>query len=753
MTPGATPPKSPDFETRANAFLEVARDTDIWSISDDTESDGSENDAYASDDGSDDSDFSASRVDLRELEALIARLHARGVEFVRPKTTQKHRDIHTLVASAPRAQRPTIIPRGSIPGLPEPFVTTMQSDGVRAQREGLRWMKISKAGGERVGGSGGKKNRKRASRLESETTDEDKTAVKKRKKHPTEAQAHQERKSASSRPMTEEDRTRRGREIMWAQHLVAQREAEASDASESNDDADADASDREPSVAGTASGPSSPSDAQPRSDAADGGRVLLTVCWRARTRARSGAQPTPVVSVPVTIANGETCMRFMSRMVTMPPGGVYIRDAQLTWGDCVLEPLSVLDGAQTGAWRLDVRSAVPQELTLRIPVGATLAHGALREAAGEKGVTGACGFAVRRGKNGDFEFTKTGVGFFGAEPGEGGATSSIDGSRSTGSGAKSASLFATCVKDLSNRALHPGRTDPKGMAEILRAYKVIQDDAACSLVDVGSGDGHFAAGLARAFPNAGVCGIEAQRDLYEESLKFENDANFICGLAENELEKCVGATVVIATTHNFDASSVEATIRITARLPSLTHLVMGESSLCTARCKAVVGPCCCFVHLGAEEVPTHWGNSHLTFSLYKRVARWVLDGNSAERVSDRATLAALDSGEIDASLPIPVRRKGTQNSRRFRRKTGETVRSPKKNRTNGKERGASPSPVSFDQEEHETPPRATHDSRVLESSQPHSPRSEHRSPRGGREPSPNLAKSPGYVNRMLRTMA
>ena len=142
--------------------------------------------------------------------------------------------------------------------------------------------------------------------------------------------------------------------------------------------------------------------------------MLLTVCWRARTRARSGAQPTPVVSVPVTVVNGETCMRFMSRMVTMPPGGVYIRDAQLTWGDCVLEPLSVLDGAQTGAWRLDVRSAVPQELTLRVPVGATLAHGALREAAGEKGVTGACDFVVRRGTNGDFNFTKTGVGFFGA---------------------------------------------------------------------------------------------------------------------------------------------------------------------------------------------------------------------------------------------------------------------------------------------------------------------------------------------------
>ena len=59
----------------------------------------------------------------------------------------------------------------------------------------------------------------------------------------------------------------------------------------------------------------------------------------------------------------------------------------------------------------------------------------------------------------------------------------------------------------------------------------------------------------------------------------------------------------------------------------------------------MVGPCCCFVPLGSEEVPTHWGNSHLTFSLYQRVARWVLDADSTERVSDRATLAALERGE------------------------------------------------------------------------------------------------------------
>ena len=86
-------------------------------------------------------------------------------------------------------------------------------------------------------------------------------------------------------------------------------------------------------------------------------------------------------------------------------------------------------------------------------------------------------------------------------------------------------------------------------------------------------------------------------------------------------------------------------MRVAARLPAVTHLVVGESSLCTPRCKAVVGPCCCFVPLGSEEVPTLWGNSHLTFSLYQRVARWVLKADSAERVSDRAALDAHGKSE------------------------------------------------------------------------------------------------------------
>ena len=377
----------------------------------------------------------------------------------------------------------------------------------------------------------------------------------------------------------------------------------------------------------------------------------------------------------------------------MPPGGVYVRDTQLSWGDHIFNPMQELGGAQTGAWELDLRREKPFELVLRVPVGAALALRALREAAGEfvdAGDTPA--FARARDDDGEAVFAEADVkrerargdgrrrrsrgvrGALARSSGDGNGDDSrasgdgSSGSFGSGSGRRhrDENVFAASVKDLSNRALHPGRTDPKGMAALLRSYGAIKDDAASySLVDVGSGDGHFALGLARAFPNAGVCGIEAQKDLYEESLRVAGrDCNFIHGLAEKELWRCASARVVISTTHNFDASSVESIVRVAARLPAVTHLVVGESSLCTPRCKAVLGPCCCFVPLGSEEVPTHWGNSHLTFSLYQRVARWVLDADSTERVSDRATLAALERGEIDPPASARRGRKETGLERR-----------------------------------------------------------------------------------------
>jgi hypothetical protein len=255
-------------------------------------------------------------------------------------------------------------------------------------------------------------------------------------------------------------------------------------------------------------------------------------------------------------------MRFMGRMVRMPPGGVYVRDTQLSWGDCILDPMQELGGARTGPWELDLRREKPFELVLRVPVGAALAHRALREAAGEP-----VDDAFARGRDDDDErvFAPADVKRESRVKGKGvnrlanaegpSAARASDDSGASGDGSRDASersgsrrrhhdehIFATSVKDLSNRALHPGRTDPKGMAALLRSYGAIKDDAACSLVDVGSGDGHFALGLARAFPNAGVCGIEAQKDLYEESLRVAGrDCNFIHGLAEKELARCASA--------------------------------------------------------------------------------------------------------------------------------------------------------------------------------------------------------------------
>jgi methylase of polypeptide subunit release factors len=48
----------------------------------------------------------------------------------------------------------------------------------------------------------------------------------------------------------------------------------------------------------------------------------------------------------------------------------------------------------------------------------------------------------------------------------------------------------------------------------LRRYTVAHSEPA-TIVDVGSGDGYLVHGLVKAFPQAAVCGIECQRDLYQ----------------------------------------------------------------------------------------------------------------------------------------------------------------------------------------------------------------------------------------------
>jgi hypothetical protein len=285
MSPSARPPTrvpqgaSPDFERSANAFLDVARDEDTWSIYDSDESDGSESDASASYDADgvvSESDFSASEVDLRELEALIARLHARGAEFVRPKITQKHRDMHSLVAAAPRASRPTILPRGSVRGLPDPVFCGLHSEGVEAQRQGLSWMKPPGSKGLSAPASRGDDAKRKRRAGDDERSDDEttrKVRPKPRKRRETEAEAFLDRVANASRPLTEADRKRRGREIQYAQRLAEIRDAEASDARR----------DEEEDVAATASEPGLPFLDERRRGAREG--------TRREGRKRKGPEP------------------------------------------------------------------------------------------------------------------------------------------------------------------------------------------------------------------------------------------------------------------------------------------------------------------------------------------------------------------------------------------------------------------------------------------------------------------------------
>lgn len=122
-------------------------------------------------------------------------------------------------------------------------------------------------------------------------------------------------------------------------------------------------------------------------------------------------------------------------------------------------------------------------------------------------------------------------------------------------------------------------------------------------------------------------------------------------MAETQLAHCLSASVIIATTHNFDVSTIVSMVRCAARLPAVTHLVLGETRLCTPRCKAICGPCCCFEPLGTEDIPTYWGNSCLSFTIYRRVVPWWLDANEVPRVTNEATLAALHAGDLDPHMP------------------------------------------------------------------------------------------------------
>lgn len=269
-------------------------------------------------------------------------------------------------------------------------------------------------------------------------------------------------------------------------------------------------------------------------------RVNLTVNWKARTRSRSDMQPPSVKIVTVDVYPGEICARFISRMVQMPPGGAY-NDTQLSWGSFVLQPTQVMEEYYNGSWVLNLRSEPPPELVLVLPVGSLLVHPALCNAAGWRFCVllrpmppAAAGGAeeLEHKRDGDGDGSVKGINnssekdtamkppmkrskqddllIDGWVPTKKALKAAAAAGITAGSFPSSSTLHQCSgsedkeLKVLSNRALHPGRTDPKRMAEVLREYRVIVENEPCSIVDVGSGDGYFVNGLIKAFPQVGA---------------------------------------------------------------------------------------------------------------------------------------------------------------------------------------------------------------------------------------------------------
>ena len=180
--------------------------------------------------------------------------------------------------------------------------------------------------------------------------------------------------------------------------------------------------------------------------------------------------------------------------------------------------------------------------------------------------------------------------------------------------------------NMTAQVLHPGRTSSTPMIKLLRDTEAIThtEGAGCTIVDVGSGCGNFARGIKDAFPLSSVSGIEIQKELVETSREEHgHKVNFIAGAAESELHRCVNATHIIATTKNFETKTIDHIVNVAASLPLLTHLVINESRLCTTMCKSRIKSCCVFEPIETRSISTHWGNTGLDFTVYRRRTRWL----------------------------------------------------------------------------------------------------------------------------------
>ena len=356
------------------------------------------------------------------------------------------------------------------------------------------------------------------------------------------------------------------------------------------------------------------------SRASETGTIYLTVEWLSRTRGRSNelfAETPQCADVAIEVSESVTGRALVEACVQLPPGAT---DAMslLQWGNLKLDD-GILHGQEDGGWSLDVRATPPVRLKLTVPNGTLLKHPALvKETRGKQSVPKELlsdANALKEDLNDPSSVSKE--------------TDKAE------------------VVERSRRALHPGRTDDHGIAALLNDHKVFYGKKANmgSFVDVGSGCGSLAAGLARAFPGINVCGIECQDELINQSRLRFRDVDFIHDQAENVLHTCRSAKVVLATTQNFDYETTNYILRVAAELPLLTHLIINEPYLCRPACRTNLKLCCCFEPLETREIKTHWGNSTLSFTIYKRHVRWPYGANALPRGAD--TAVALMEGNVN----------------------------------------------------------------------------------------------------------
>jgi hypothetical protein len=353
------------------------------------------------------------------------------------------------------------------------------------------------------------------------------------------------------------------------------------------------------------------------------GRVALTVQWISRTRGRSnesGDAPT-CRDVKLAVTGATRAKRLIQNCVQLPPDANE-HEVTLSWGRLILDPRERMHGTEEGGWSLDVFAETPVRLTLLVPNGTLLRHPSLvREARGKR--------SVPKVLMSDRDALKT---------------DEVD-DEELDAGAN--------VTERSRRALHPGRTCDEGIASLMNDHNVIQRKSynGAAIVDVGSGCGSLCAGLAKSFPNMRIFGIECQEELVRQAKVRFRDVNFIHGDAEEVLHTCRTAKVVVATTHNFDYETTNHILRVCAELPLLTHVVINEPHLCRPACRTKIKLCCCFEALETREIKTHWGNSKLSFTIYKRHVRWPYGQSALPRGDD--TAVALMEGNVTEVILQP----------------------------------------------------------------------------------------------------